>query len=140
MKSKNEKGFSLVELLLVVVIIGVIAALAVPALRKALIAAESGTTFATMRTISSAQVNFFSANGRFGNLTEINTALSGGIGRTGGNQVFRKSFTFDMVPATPTPAELREGYTITATRTLAADPLIYQYKLTQSGEIEQILP
>ncbi len=140
MKTNSEKGFSLIELLLVVVIIGVIAAIAVPALRKGIIAAESGTTFATMRTISSAQVSFFSANGRFGNLPEINNALSGGIGRTGGNQVFRKSFTFDMVPANPTPAELREGYIITATRNQVNDPLIYQYKLSQTGEIEQIFP
>lgn len=140
MKSNNEKGFSLIELLLVVVIIGVIAALAVPALKKSLIAAETGTTFATMRSISSSQVGFFSANGRFGNLSEINNALSGGIGRTGGNQVFRKSYTFDMVPANPTPAELRDGYTITATRNIVGDSLIYQYKLTQSGEIEQVFP
>jgi general secretion pathway protein G len=50
-KLSNEKGFSLIELLLVVVIIGIVAALAVPALQKGIRSAENGTTFATMRTI-----------------------------------------------------------------------------------------
>jgi len=140
MKSNNEKGFSMIELLCVVVIVGVVAALAIPALQKSLIAAETGTTFATLRTISSTQVGFFSANGRFGRLSEINSVISNGIGRTSGNQIFRKSFTFDMVPANPTPDQLREGYTVTATRSLVGDPIIYQYELTQDGEIRQILP
>ncbi len=45
---KNESGFSLIELLLVVAVIGIIATLAVPALQKATRAAENGNTFATM--------------------------------------------------------------------------------------------
>lgn len=140
MKSNSEKGFSLIELLLVVVVIGIVAALAIPALQKSIVAAEAGTTFATLRTISSTQVGFFSANGRFGTLSEINSVVTGGIGRTAGNQIFRKSFTFDMVPANPTPDELREGYTVLATRQVVGDPVIFQYELTQAGEIQQILP
>lgn len=140
MKSNNEKGFSLIELMLVVVVIGIVAALAIPALQKSLIAAEAGTTFATLRTISSTQVGFYTSNGRFGTLSEINSIVAGGIGRTAGNQIFRKSFTFDMVPANPTPAELREGFTVLATRQIAGDPIIFQYELRQDGEIRQLQP
>ena len=59
MRNSTEKGFSLVELLCVVVIVGVIAAIAVPALRKGIRAAENGAVFATMRTIASTQVNYY---------------------------------------------------------------------------------
>jgi hypothetical protein len=45
-----------------------------------------------------------------------------------------------MVPATPTDSDLRQGYTVTATRSVTGDTNIYQYELTQSGEIRQILP
>ena len=141
MANGNEKGFSLVELLLVVVIIGVIAAIAVPALRKGVRAAENGAVYATLRTIASTQVNFYSSNNRFGRLHEINNSIARGGGvLVGPNQLERNQFTFDMIPVTPTDAELREGFTITATRNVTGDTNIYKYELNQSGEIRQILP
>ena len=141
MKNINEKGFSLVELLVVVVIIGIIAAIAIPALRKATQAAENGTTFATMRTISSSQVGFFSQNSRFGRLPELNNQLGNGIGTTILDRIVRNKFTFEMVPVVPTDADLRNEYTITATRTvLNPGDIVYKYELTQTGEIKQIEP
>ncbi len=139
MRTKNENGFSLIELLLVVVIIGVVAALAVPSLRRAARAAENGTTFATMRTISSQQVAFFSQNSRFARVTELNAALSNSIGTTVGDRVVRDVYVIENNPLVPTDAELRESYTITATRA-APDDVVYVYELTQTGEIKQILP
>ncbi len=138
--SRTEKGFSLVELLIVVVVIGIVAALAVPALQKGIRAAENGNTYASLRTISSTQMNFFSQNNRFGRVTEINSALGNSLGTTSGNQVNRGKFVLSMTPATPTDTELRAGYTITATRDIAGEGVTYVYELTQSGEIRQILP
>ena len=140
MKKNRESGFSLIELLVVVVVIGIIAALAIPALQKGLRAAENGNTFATMRTIASTQVGYYSQNNRFGRLTEINNLLSQSIGTASGSQLTRGKFTIDMTPATPTDAELRNGFTITATRNVTGEGVIYKYELTQSGEIKQILP
>ena len=62
MKNRNESGFSIIELLLVCVMIGVISALAVPALQKAIRAAENGTTFATMKTMAGAQAGLWRDN------------------------------------------------------------------------------
>lgn len=139
MRNVDQKGFSLIELLLVVVIVGIIAALAVPALRRAARAAENGTTFATMRTISSQQVAFFSQNSRFGRVTELNAQLSSSLGTTAGNSVVRGKYIFEMNPAVPTDAELRNQYTVTATRSVT-DDVVYKYELTQRGEIIQVLP
>lgn len=140
MKNRNEKGFSLIELLLVVVIIGIIAAIGVPALQKALIAAQNRNTYATMRSIHTTQVGFYSQNSRFGRFGELNSILGNGLGTVAGNQMFRGKYTFEMVPAAPTDVELRDGYTILATRDVLGEPIVYQYEITQAGKITRILP
>lgn len=140
MSKSRESGFSLIELLVVVVVVGIIASIAIPGLQKGIRAAENGTTFATMRTISSSQVGYYSQNSRFGRLPEINSALSDGVGTVNGNQIVRGKFIFEMVPADPSDLDLRTGYTVTATRNVAGEGIIYKYELTQAGEIRQILP
>lgn len=140
MSRKKEQGFSVVELLTVCAVIGIIASLAIPHLQKALRASENGNTFATMRTIASTQVNFFTQNSRFGRITEINNLLSSSIGTNSGNEVTRGKFVISMTPAAPTDADLRNGYTVTATRNVASEGVVYVYQLTQTGEIRQILP
>jgi prepilin-type N-terminal cleavage/methylation domain len=140
MKNRRELGFSIIELLLVVTIIGIIAALAVPHLQRGLHAAENGNMFATLRTISSTQVNFYSQNNRFGRLDEVNNSLSNSIGTVSGNEITRGKFVLSMTPVAPTDTELRQGFTVTATRNIAGEGIIYVYELTQSGEIRQVLP
>ncbi len=137
---RQQDGFSLIELLIVVVVIGIVAALAVPALQKATRAAENGNTFATLRTIASTEVSYYQTHGRFGRVTEINNVTSGNIGANSGNDVNRGRWVFSMTPATPTDVELRDGYVLTATRNVASEGVIYTYELTQSGQIRQILP
>ena len=140
LKNKSQRGFSLIELLLVVVTIGVIAAIAVPRLQQTVRMAENGNTFATLRTISSTQVSYFSTHSRFARLTELNNILSGSLGTPSGNDVIRGKFILSMAPSAPTDLELKSGYTITATRNVANESIIYVYEVTQTGEIRQILP
>ena len=139
MESRREQGFSLIEVLLVVVIVGIIAAMAIPAFQKGMWAAENGSTFSIMRTINSTQVSFYTQHNRFGRLAEVNTALGNGIGTVVGDRIVRGKYVFEMSPIAPTDAELLNQYTVSATRDLPGD-VVYRYEIDQSGRIIQVLP
>jgi prepilin-type N-terminal cleavage/methylation domain-containing protein len=97
----GQKGFSLVELLIVVAIIAIIVAIAVPNLLTSRQSAQSAAASGDLRTVNSAEIAYAAGagNGSFGDFD----ALGGGTATTNNNYLPRNF-------ATSGTAYIRSGY------------------------------
>jgi prepilin-type N-terminal cleavage/methylation domain-containing protein len=115
---KNSKGFSLLELLIVVAIILIIATIAIPSLLRSRQAANESAAVANLRTINTAQVTYLSsAAGKYGALTDLITAkllddtftgTKAGYNYSVNLDATSSDYTIEAVPASPNTG--RYGY------------------------------
>lgn len=78
---KNQGGFTLIELMIVVAIIGILAAIAIPNFLRYQAKSRQSEAKTNLGAIFVAQTAYFSENGRYGSFQEIGYALAGTTNR-----------------------------------------------------------
>jgi type IV pilus assembly protein PilE len=80
MHRRSASGFTLLEVLTAVVLVGVLAAIAIPSWRTHLLRARRGDAAAALVEVQKAQDTFFGRHARYADAVQLTTPAPGGLG------------------------------------------------------------
>ncbi len=144
---KSSKGFSLIELLIVVAIILIIAAIAIPNLLRSRIAANQASAVGSLRTLNTAEITYSSTynSGFSSTLSYLEPGSTGATNPTSTaaglvdsvlGSGSKSGYSFTYTAATPDSSGRIDNYSIQAEPINSSTGTNYYYT-DQSGVIRQ---
>jgi len=139
-KSNRDRGFSLIELIIVVTIILIIAAFALPKIMKSQIPAHEASAIASVQAIHEAEMIYASTHPDLGYTQEL--ATLGSTSQGGGEQTIdnnlasgrRSGYTFTYTPGEKVNGAIR-SYTLTAVPDQVGTTGQRRFFSDESGEV-----
>ena len=136
---RNRKGFTLIELMIVVAIIGILAAIAIPNFLKFQAKSKQSEAKTNLKAIFTAETAYFGENNSYGTFAQANWQPVGTkqlyyytIGGGGGDD-------FGTAPAgggwVRTPGWTTANFTAGAQANIDADPLIDAWTITPANDL-----
>jgi type IV pilus assembly protein PilE len=130
-----QQGFTLIELMIAVVVVGILSAIAIPSYRSYVQKAERGAAKAVMLNLAQTEERYFTNNGTYLAFAASPAAAPAGwqnySGGSSTNVKYTIAVTAGVISATG-PTAISDGYTITATP-VTMDGLCNILKLDSTG-------